>query len=553
MNAKLALTITAALAVLILIPVLVVVGLGVYGSALGGSTRVTGSSGAELTLQPARGPSGSVVTIRGSNWPERKNVSLFLRRPAVTDAGAQLRLRLAKVLTSRSGTFQIESVVPSALVGADTNEIFIEGLSEVDGRGASADVRFEVLPHPGSIKVSVASAASGDYLTNAVVSLMDNFGQRLGRAVTDEDGNVVFSGLGPGSRRVRVRHVDHQPEHVRFRADGAGEIAVNIELQPSPIRRLYLASPQPATDARIRVRGIDRASGLAFDERISTPPNEVAAIGSLFRNRGFDYLLVTHSTAARPIGFAESLRSLWAMGEIGLSTDLLSPGHAIGITHVGTTGNGELVYVSQTAFRAVPGASISLFDPETSTVLFSRRIDANTLLPFLSRDRSQILVIDWSRRRLQILDAITGEEIADYFGVLPYFVHYAVHDPANDALLMITADTGELYRFGLSDRTLSEPILELKGATSMTVTPDGTALLAIPSESVIAVASLEDGFIEATIPLSNPADWVWADPDGPFVYAGRTSRSGRVFVHVLDESTLQVIDYLEISDTAESS
>ena len=159
MNAKLALAVTAALAVLILIPVLAVVGLGVYGSALGGSTRVTGSSGAELTLQPARGPSGSVVTIRGSNWPERKNVSLFLRRPAVTDAGAQLRLRLAKVLTSRSGTFQIESVVPSALVGADTNEIFIEGLSEVDGRGASADVRFEVLPHPGSIKVSVVSAA----------------------------------------------------------------------------------------------------------------------------------------------------------------------------------------------------------------------------------------------------------------------------------------------------------------------------------------------------------------------------------------------------------
>ena len=82
----------------------------------------------------------------------------------------------------------------------------------------------------------------------------------------------------------------------------------------------------------------------------------------------------------------------------------------------------------------------------------------------------------------------------------------------------------------------------------MTVTSDGTALLAMPSKSAIAVASLEDGFIEATIPLSNPADWVWADPDGPFVYAGSTSRSGRVTVH---KSTLQVIDYVEISDTAE--
>ena len=530
---------------------LIVVGLRIYGSALGGSTRATGSSGAELTLQPARGPSGSVVTIRGSNWPERKNVSLFLRRPAVTAAGNQLRRRLAEVLTSRSGTFQIESVVPSALVGADTNEIFIEDLSEVDEGGANADVRFEILPHPGSIKVSVASAASGASLKNAVVSLIDNFGQRLGRAVTDEDGNVVFAGLGPGSRRIRVRRVDHQSEHVRFRVDGAGETVVNIELTPSPKRRLYLARLQPATNGRIRVRGIDRVSGLAFDETISTPPDEVAAIGALFQNRAFDYLLVTHSTAARPIGFAESLQSLWAMGEIGLRTDLLSPGHAIGITHVGTTGRGELVYVSQTAFRAVPGASISLFDPETSTVLFSRRIDANTLLPFLSRDQSQILVIDWSRRRLQILDAITGDEISDHFGVLPYFVHYAAHDPAHDALLMITADTGELYRFDPHDRTLSEPILELKGATSMTVTSDGTALLAMPSKSAIVVASLEDGFIEATIPLSNPADWVWADPDGPFVYAGSTSRSGRVTVHVLDKSTLQVIDYVEISDTAE--
>ena len=130
-------------------------------------------------------------------------------------------------------------------------------------------------------------------------------------------------------------------------------------------------------------------------------------------------------------------------------------------------------------------------------------------------------------------------------------MHNAAHDPAHNALLMTTADTGELYRFDPRDRTLSEPILELKGATSMTVTSDGTALLAMPSKSAIAVASLEDGFIEATIPLSNPADWVWADPDGPFVYAGSTSRSGRVTVHVLDKSTLQVIDYVEISDTAE--
>ncbi|MCY3801144.1 MAG: hypothetical protein OXG46_06170 [Chloroflexi bacterium] len=78
MNARLALILTGALTVLILIPVLAVVGLELYGSALDGSTRVTGASGAELTLQPVRGPSGSIVKISAASGNALENAVVSL-------------------------------------------------------------------------------------------------------------------------------------------------------------------------------------------------------------------------------------------------------------------------------------------------------------------------------------------------------------------------------------------------------------------------------------------------------------------------------------------
>ena len=53
MNLRLMVALAAGVAALVLIPVLTVVGLGVYGSSLGGSAKSVAGSGAELRLLPA--------------------------------------------------------------------------------------------------------------------------------------------------------------------------------------------------------------------------------------------------------------------------------------------------------------------------------------------------------------------------------------------------------------------------------------------------------------------------------------------------------------------
>ena len=102
MRTRIVVAASAALAALILIPVVAVVGLGAYGSSLGGSTTSVGTRGAELKLIPAHGLPGSTVRIEGRNWPARARISLSLSRPSSAAGVAPLRMRLAKLLASRN-------------------------------------------------------------------------------------------------------------------------------------------------------------------------------------------------------------------------------------------------------------------------------------------------------------------------------------------------------------------------------------------------------------------------------------------------------------------
>ena len=97
MTLRLMVALSVGVAALVLIPVLLIVGLGVYGSSLGGSAKSVAGSGAELRLLPARGFAGSAVAIQGRQWPPRKTVSLYVRRPDLGSTFGSLRLRIDQV------------------------------------------------------------------------------------------------------------------------------------------------------------------------------------------------------------------------------------------------------------------------------------------------------------------------------------------------------------------------------------------------------------------------------------------------------------------------
>ena len=528
----------AGVAALVLIPVLTVVGLGVYGSSLGGSAKSVAGSGAELRLLPARGFAGSAVAIQGRQWPPRKTVSLYVRRPDRGSTIGSLRLRIDQVVASRSGSFEVERIIPASIIGLSTKEIFIEAQS---GPNTLAGVRYEIVPRMNAVSVVAYDSDTRASIEGAIVAVVDGFGRRQAAGSTDGTGSLSIAGLSPGFWTIEVKRLDYKPARVRLKVSYAGEISAGVALTPSPGRRLILTPPEELPEGRVLISGIDRSSGLAFSEVVAVPPGRFPPAGRLSGGGFFDYLLATDDSSDRPAGFTDSLDGLWAMGVLGSRMASMMPVYPVGISYVGSTDLGHLMYVSESGYASVEDTRLYLIDTRSSTVVFSRSIGPSTLLPLISNDGSRLYVVDWVVPKLSVLDARTGAEI-ELFSDLPFFVQGIVNDVGGDALLLLTANRGEVFRLNLETGDLTGPLIAAPGATSMSIARDGRLLITVPSRRQILVADVEAGLVEQVIQLASRATWIWADPEGPFIFAGRTPSLGGVTAYVLDAGTLKVLD-----------
>ena len=109
--------VSGVLGLVVLIPVLAVIALGFYGASIGGQSSAVAVSGAELRVMPAGGPPGSTVTVTGQNWKPREEIAIYLGIPG--DRGTEARrIRLLALTASRSGRFEVEVVMPSAVFTA---------------------------------------------------------------------------------------------------------------------------------------------------------------------------------------------------------------------------------------------------------------------------------------------------------------------------------------------------------------------------------------------------------------------------------------------------
>lgn len=538
-------------AALALIPVLVIVGLGVYGSSLGGSANSFAGSGAELRLLPASGFAGAAVAIQGRQWPPRKTVSLYVRRPELNSSIGSLRVRIDQVVASRSGSFQVERIIPASIIGLNTREIFIEAQS---GPDTLAGVRYEIVPRSNTVSVIAFDGATRASIEGAIVAVVDGFGRRQPAGLTDGSGQLSISGLSPGTWTIEVRRLDYEPARVREEVSDAGEVSLDVALTPSPGRRLILTAPEELPDGRLLISGIDRSSGLAFSDVVDVPPGRHPPTGRSSGGGFFDYLLATHDSSDRPVGVTDSLDGLWAMGALGSRMASMMLVYPVGISYVGSTDMGHLLHVAQSRYASVEDTRLYLIDTPISSVVFSKSIGPSTLLPLISNDGSRLYVLDWLRRRLSVHDGRTGDEIG-FISDLPFFVQGGVSDVDGDALLLLTADRGEVFRLDLGTGELTGPLIAVPGATSMSIARDGRLLIAVPSKRQILVADVDQGLVEQIIQLASRATWIWADPEGPFVFAGRTSIVRAVTVHVLDAGTLKVLDRVAVPrrDRAQTS
>ncbi len=243
MSTSRALTIAAIAGTILLIPVLIILALGLYGSSITGDFPLAEDHGPELQIDPPSGVAGSDITIRGVDWIPRTLIRLEMvvasGRPSLTADGridtqhaASPAVYVGEVIASRAGTFTVETQLPTTL--PLTAQSTISFRAEASYRGGEfaglSETDFDVVAGPGVIEVTIADEASGAPLTEGFVDLLGLRGDPLAILPIAADGTAAFTGLAPGqgydvqarvpgyrvlrSRGVTV--VESEPSTVRF-------------------------------------------------------------------------------------------------------------------------------------------------------------------------------------------------------------------------------------------------------------------------------------------------------------------------------------------------
>ena len=258
MSTSRALTIAAIAGTILLIPVLVILALGLYGSSITGDFPLAEDQGPRLQIEPPSGAAGSDITIRGVDWVPRTLVRVEMivasGRPSLTADGRIDTARMSspavyvgEVIASRAGTFTVETQLPSTL--PLTAHSAISFRAEAIYRGGefagASETEFDVTAGPGVIEATVVDEVSGQPLARGFVDLLGLRGDLLAIQPIAADGTAAFTGLAPGQGydvRARV------PGYQALRSVGVSV----AETEPSTVR--FEMPPGPA--ARIVAGGV---------------------------------------------------------------------------------------------------------------------------------------------------------------------------------------------------------------------------------------------------------------------------------------------------------
>ena len=216
MTASRAITIAAIAGTILLIPVIVILSLGLYGSSIAADLAAIEPRGPKVAADPEQGPPGSSITLRGSNWiPEtlaRLEMVVRPSKPAITAAGEVVEeasplppVFIGTVITSRIGTFSVTANVPTSfpLRSGDDVDFVVTATYRGGEPAGRATGSFRIEPGPGGIEVQVYAEREGAPLPAALVELRGGQGQTLAAARADASGKALFTGL-PAEARYRV-------------------------------------------------------------------------------------------------------------------------------------------------------------------------------------------------------------------------------------------------------------------------------------------------------------------------------------------------------------
>ena len=543
MRGRLALGIAAALAVVVLLPVVTVVALGAYGSSIGGATMASGPGNAELLVFPSHGLPGSPVKVSGKDWPPRSNVAIQLQRPSASSKP----LRLAEIITSRRGTFEFDTSIPGSVIPQGTQSVQIQAIFRKPNLPdpITISVPFNLDPYPNQITINLVDADSGAPSPDALVRIDDSFGQQVATDSADDAGVVSFTGIRPGEKRITIRKVDYQIARASIEVPDTGQAAFEIALRKSPGKRLLFYAYGLSDTGETTIVGLDRASGLPIRETITVPDGRFApaSVPSWNLYQGF-FLAIDDDSGPTD---THGLSALWAMGTATRYLRASTSGFSFGAWHsyLGKSDLGEIVHTFWS--RQVPGGSthLCIVDPASGRIVRRERIAHNVLPPILSSDGSKAFLVNWDERSVDVLELATGERTTIVEDI-PLLIAEAAGNPADDEDLILSTADGSVYKLHTPTGELTEIYPDDQLQSVVHAGDDGRLMTSVFHSRDLVVSSLETGQIEAVIPLESHVNWLFRDRSGPFIFAAHLNWPAVIKVQIIDSDTLRIVDVVEI-------
>ena len=540
MKLRVSIAATAVLAVVVLAPVAVIIALGAYGSAIGGTVKSVSESGAEINLTPSEGLPGSPVRIEGRKWPPRSEVAIFARRPEQRDSVP--RLAIARAISSRNGAFALDFVIPTGLATVRTSQLLIEAESSGPGRSfvGTSPVVFELLPFQIELIVKVVDSSSSLPLSGVRVEITNFVGTTDSQGVTDSEGTIKFDDLSPGIVTVEAGLLDYRRNHITLTMPDSGAASTVVALAPDPRRRLYFPVAAPLDNGQIRVAGLDRASALRSDSAISVPVTrpELPATRLISNLSYFIPMQIEGSEDSPGQRPPYRLQSIVAyLGEQHGMHFYRRPTSGPLAWYIGTSARGEILLVAEDPLSVVR-FELRAIDPRTGgSRLLRRDISIHDVMPVASLDGTRYFFANRFQRRIEAVDIESGQSIASIHGV-PRHILRAASNPSGTRVYLLAFDGG-IFVVDIDAGSIDGPIAEVPGATWLASDKTGQRLFLVGSSlEVLVVIDLERPQSLRMVPLDEGAYWVWPDPEGPFIFTGQPKGSE---ITMLNADTLQLI------------
>ncbi len=560
MSTSRAFTIAAIAGTVLLIPVIVILALGVYGSSITGDFPLAEDRGPTLRVEPPSGAAGSDITIRGADWVPRTLVRLEIvaaaSRPVLTAEGVidtvstqSPAVFVGEVLVSRAGTFTIETQLPATLPLTAQSSVDLRASASYRGgeSAGSAATVFDVTAGPGAIQATVVDAATGQALTRGVVELLSDRGDLLAAAPVAVDGTAGFRGLStatsydvqarvPGFSVLRSRGVtvaEDEPSTVHFQmpAGDPGRILVggvpaagaSVPFSMAVIDLPSLA-PAPPVDLRTLPASwaiaADPARGRAFAvDEVATSVAVIDPGGGLVASIpiAFDLVVRVEDSEGAPVPEA-MVRLFWnARGQrVFVRAARTGDDGRVRVEHL-ISGSSYDIFASAAGYFQPLGARVTaVIQPNaasTATVVLradsSQRAPRSTLAPLPGAARAPAtalvtsdIAVDPANGRVYL----TGSDLdGGHLFVLDPEARRIIHDWPVPAGVGDVAPAGDGATVYLANRPFSTVARfnVLTGETELSMpVPSWPESLARDSSGRLFVASLRDGSVSQLDPAS---------------------------------------------------